>query len=101
MKTQELEQVIRDYLKDIYKREYIDKIEIQSLNPGYYIKMFTGCSYQPTIIYAELEDDKFLPLLKEELKNRRYNLIEYRELNKVYPYNKCPVNTSCQCRKTN
>ena len=38
MTTIELEQVIRDYILDIYKKEYTGKIYVKKLDPvGYYI----------------------------------------------------------------
>ena len=78
MTIQELEQVIQDYLMDIYGKKYTGRLYIQKLNPvGYYIKFGMDRPYQPTVLYAELEDDKFLELLKRELKDKRFNLMYY------------------------
>ena len=74
----ELEQVIREYILDIYGKQYIGKIKILELNPvGYSIKLDIGCPEKPLVIYAELEDSKFLKFLKEELKIKRFNLINF------------------------
>ncbi len=98
MTTSELEQVTRDYLRDIYKREYIGKIQINTLSPqGYIIKLGMYTPEQPITIYAELSDDKFLKFLKEDLKSRRFNLKYFGELNLVHPYDCSPRNTICGC----
>jgi len=53
--------------------------------------------FKPLVIYAELEDEKFLKFLKDELKTKRFNLIYYGELNLTYPYDCSPRNTACNC----
>ncbi len=84
MKIQELEQVIRDYILDIYNKHYIGKINIQKLNPyGYCVKLGMNTPNQPITIYAELKDKDFLKFIKEDLKNRRFNLVDFGELNLV------------------
>lgn len=96
MNIQDLEQVIRDYLRDIYKKEYIGKMTVEAINPiGYKISLGLGVSNRPTIIYAELEDKAFLKFLKQELRDRRFNLIDYGELNLRYPTNCRPENQPC------
>lgn len=78
MTTQELEQVIREYIADIYKLEYIGKIFIEKLEPtGYSVKLGLDAPHKPSTIYAELEDNEFLKFLKQEIKNRRFNLVDY------------------------
>lgn len=102
MTTTELEQVIREYILDIYNKEYIGKLSIQKLNPvGYYIKFGLDRPDQPLVIYAELEDSKFLKFLRQELKDKRFNLIYYGKLQLTYPYDCNPRNTACECRKKN
>jgi hypothetical protein len=66
MTTTELEQVIQDYFLDIYGKRYVGKMSIQKLDPvGYCIRFFMDRNTnRPTVIYAELEDEKFLKLLK-------------------------------------
>ena len=54
---------------------------IEKLNPmGYCIKLGMDHDHQPMVIYAELEDDKFLKFIRQELKNRRFNLVYYGKL---------------------
>ena len=96
MTITELEQVIQDYFQDIYHKRYIGKIYIEKLNPvGYYIKFGMDRPFQPTVIYAELEDQKFLKFLKDDLKSRRFNMTCFGELNLTYQSDCNPKNTSC------
>lgn len=98
MTTTELEQVIRDYILDIYKKEYTGKINVQKLDPvGYYIHLGMSMPERPLVIYAELEDREFLKFLKKELKDKRLNLIYYGKLQLTYPYDCSPINKSCSC----
>lgn len=88
MTTIELEQVIRDYILDIYHKGYIGKLEIQKLNPvGYHISFGMDTPNQPLIIHAELDDEKFIKFLKNELKVKRFNLRQFGKLDMIYPYN--------------
>lgn len=98
MTTTELEQVIQDYFWDIYKKRYIGKMDIEKLDPvGYCIRFGLDREFKPLVICAELEDEKFLKFLREELKIKRFNLIYYGELNLTHPYDCNPRNTACSC----
>lgn len=98
MTEPELEQVIREYLTDIYKAEYIGKIKIEKLIPyGYQISLGMNTPECPDIIYAELKDKEFLKFLKEELKHRRFNTIFYGKLFKTMPLECNIINKACSC----
>lgn len=98
MTEQELEQVIREYLLDIYKAKYIGKIGIKKLSPfGYQISLGTNTPECPDIIYAELKDREFLKFLKEELKHRRFNTIFCGKLFKTMPSECNTINKACSC----
>lgn len=87
MTTTELEQVIRSCIRDIYKKEYIGKIEIIKLNPkGYSVKLGMSNPYQPLVIYAELQDKEFIQFFIKELKSRHLNTIFFGEMNLIEPY---------------
>lgn len=101
MTTLELEQVIREYFLDIYKKEYIGKITIDKLPIGYKVSLGLATPEKPMVIYAELPDDKFLKFFRQELRTKRFNLVYYGELNKVYPYDCGPRNTQCICQEMN
>jgi len=98
MTTKELEQVIQEYLMDIYHKKYIGKLDIQKLDPiGYCIKFGINYPEKPMVIYGELKDEDFIKYLKRELKDRRFNLIYYGKLFLTQPYNCEPINKSCNC----
>lgn len=97
MTTLELEQVIREYILNIYKKVYIGKIKIKELNPGYCIYLDMGNPDAPLVICAQLEDNEFLKLLKEDLRNRNFYInAHYGLLMKDYPVSECePINRAC------
>ena len=97
MTTQELEQVILDNIKEIYHKKYIGKIFITHLPVGYSIRLGMNNEYCPITIYAELEDEAFLKFLKQELRDRRFNLVWFGELNLEYPYDCTERDTRCGC----
>ena len=98
MTRTELEQVIRDYILDIYKKEYKGNIYIKKLNPvGYSIQLELSMRNKPITIYAELEDKAFLKFLKQELKDKRFNLIYYGKLDLINKYDCNPINKPCNC----
>lgn len=97
MTETQLEQVIREYFLDICKKEYIGKITIKKLDPiGYNVHLGLDAANKYHVLYAELEDDKFLKFIREEIKKfiHRY----YGELNKLYPYDCEPRDTACNCK---
>jgi hypothetical protein len=68
----ELKQVILGYMKDLYKMEYIGRLEIEDLYPvGYKVSFNFDRSEMPLVIIADLPDEEFLPFIKEELRNRK------------------------------
>lgn len=98
MKTQELEQVIREYFRNIYHKEYIGQIKIEKLDPiGYCVKLGMATPDQPITICAALEDKAFLKFMRQEIKDRRFNCIYFGELKRVYPTSCQPINSACSC----
>ncbi len=98
MTVQDIEQVIQEYFLDIYHKQYIGKLDIEKLDPiGYCIKLGMDNTYQPITIYAELEDSKFLKFLKQELKDKRFNLVYWGKLQLREPYDCNPRSTACSC----
>lgn len=90
MTTGELEQVIREYILDMYDKEYSGKLQIEKLNPiGYHVVFGLSTPEKPLVIYAELPDEQFLKFLKEELRIKRFNLIYYGKLYSTYPITSC------------
>lgn len=98
MTIEELEQVTREYILDIYDKEYIGKIQIQKLDPvGYSIHLGMNTPLAPLVICGMLDDEAFLKFLKEEIRAKNFHLVSYGELTAKYPYDCEPRNTSCNC----
>lgn len=97
MTTSQLEQVIREYIEEFYGMEYIGKIGIKKLNPGYHIRMGMNVPEKPWIICGMLEDDEFIPFLKQTLRESNFQLRHYGELRKLHPC--IPQNQPC-CKKS-
>lgn len=98
MQTTDIKQATLDFIKTFCKREYVGKIEVEKLDPvGFMVTLFPQGRYVPSVFYAELEDKKFLKYLREEIRNRKYHLQWYGELNKIEPDSCQPINKSCKC----
>lgn len=98
MTEQELEQVIHEYLLDIYNAKYIGKLKVEKLTPcGYQISLGMNTPEHPQIIYAELPDKEFLKFLKEELKSRNLTSVFYGKVTKIMPPECSIINKSCSC----
>lgn len=98
MTEQELEQVTLEYLMDIYKAEYVGKLKVEKVEPcGYIIKLGFNTPECPHVIYAELEDKKFLEFLRNQLKEMKLHLRSYGKLFKTMPPECTVVNRACSC----
>ena len=98
MTIEELEQVIHDYITDIYNVQYTGKLKIEKLNPiGYQIQLGMNVPQYPSVIYAELEDSKFLKFLYDELKSRNLTKVFYGKLDRVMPPECGIINKACSC----
>lgn len=82
----ELKQVILDYIRELYKMEYIGGLEITNLDPvGYKISFNFDKSEMPLVIIADLPDEEFLPFIKEELRSRKLHRVKYFGATKLPP----------------
>lgn len=98
MTEQELEQVILGYLEDIYKAKYIGKLKVTKLFPfGYQVSLGMNTPECPYIIYAELKDKEFLKFFREELRNRKLDMVFYGKLFKTMPPECNTINKACSC----
>lgn len=98
MTEQELEQVIHEYLRDIYKSQYIGKLKVSKLKPqGYEIRLGMNTPECPYIIYAELDDSSFLKFLYNELRSRKLDRVFYGKLFKTMPPECNIINKACSC----
>lgn len=98
MTEQELEQVIQEYLLDIYKAKYTGKLTVKKLFPfGYQVSLGMNTPECPYIIYAELKDKEFLKFLREELRQRKLDIVFYGKLSKTMPPECNTINKACSC----
>lgn len=99
MQTEDIEQATLELIRTFYKKEYIGKIEVKKLEPkGFCVTLFPQGQYIPTTFYAEIDDKKFLKYLREEIRNKKYHLQWYGELNHREPSSCYPINKSCHDR---
>ena len=88
----ELKQVILDYVKELYNKEYIGQLDIEALKPnGYKVSFNFAKANNPLVIISDLPDKEFLPFIKKELRNRKLHGTEYYKITKIQhnPYNMC------------
>lgn len=82
----ELKQVILDYIRELYKREFIGQILIEDLNPvGYKVSFNFDKSENPLVIIADLPDKKFLSYIKEEIRKSKFHRTKYFGATKLPP----------------
>ena len=69
----ELNQVIREYMRDIYKAEFIGKLKIEDIEPiGYKVSFYLDNPEYPLVIIGDMPDEEFIPYIKV------CNLLSYR-----------------------
>lgn len=86
MTTQELEQVILEYIQELTGSEYIGKINIQKLDPvGYRVEFGLAVPEKPLVVCAWLDDDAFIDFIKEDIRSRSFHQRFYGTLKLVYP----------------
>lgn len=99
MKTQDLRQVILTFIEDYYGKKYIGKLRVTSLPyKGYKVEFGMNTPDQPMVIQAELDDDKFLSFIKEEIKAKRFDVRSFGQVNLRNPYS-CESTSGPCCEK--
>ena len=82
----ELNQVIREYMRELYEMEFIGDIKIEDLEPvGYKVAFNFNRSENPVVIIADLPDEEFLPFIKEEIRSRKFHKVKYYSASKLPP----------------
>ena len=94
MTIQELEAVTLEYLRDIYKSDYIGKLKV-SVDKGYTIQLGMGTPEAPITIYAELQDEDFKKFLKKELRDRHLHPNNFGSIQLYYPHTCNHKNKKC------
>ena len=82
----ELNQVIREYMRDIYKAEFIGKLKIEDIEPiGYKVSFYLDNPEYPLVIIGDMPDEEFIPYIKEELRSRKLIKTKYFRTIKLPP----------------
>mgnify|MGYP003289015192 FL=1 len=82
----ELNQVIREYMRELYEMEFVGEIKIEDLEPvGYKVAFNFNRSENPVVIIADLPDEEFLPFIKEEIRSRKFHKVKYYSASKLPP----------------
>lgn len=82
----ELKQVILDYIRELYKMEYIGGLFIENLDPvGYKVSFNFNKTENPLVLIADLPDEEFLKFIKEEIRKRKFQRTKYFNATKYPP----------------
>lgn len=93
MTLTELKQVILEYIRQLYKREYVGCLDIEYLDPtGYKVSFYLNKGENPLVIITDLSEEDFLPFIKEELRSRKLHKTKYFSATKLPPEH----NTICK-----
>lgn len=88
MTLTELKQVILDYIRELYEREYVGGLDIEYLDPtGYKVSFYLNRGEYPLSIITDLSEEEFLPFIKEELRSRKLHKTKYFSATKLPPEN--------------
>jgi len=73
MRRTDLELVILDYMKHLYKAEYIGRLEVEQTDTSYTLLIGIPSYMAPTYITCACDKDvDFLDYVQEELRTRNY-----------------------------
>jgi hypothetical protein len=73
-------------MKELYQMDFRGDIKIKDLDSGGYSVSFNfNKSENPVVIIADLPDDEFLSLIKEEIRNRKFHKVKYYNTTKLPP----------------
>lgn len=99
MTTQQIEQAILEAVQDIYHKKYVGKLKVSKLPNGYTLQMWFNKPESSVAISAELDDEKFIKFIKEELRKRHFELVQYFMGYKYDPQDLCNqnINRRCSC----
>ena len=74
-------------MRELYEVEFTGDIKIEDLDPvGYKVSFNFNRSENPVVIISDLPDDEFLPFIKEEIRNRKFQRVSYFKATKLPHY---------------
>lgn len=95
MTTTELEAVIREIMKNIYKADYIGKLMVVKEPKGFLIKLGIPTPETPIILYSELEGEQLIKFLEKDLRDRNISPNFFGSIQLTYPVGCNNVNRKC------
>ena len=95
--TQYIKQAILEAVRDIYHKEYIGRLEVKELSNGFQLLMWFNKPEAPITISAELPTDKFIKFIRQELRDRHFEIVKYFTGYKYEPEDICNQNISKSC----
>lgn len=84
MTTQDIEQAIRDIIRDLYCAEYNGRLNVKKWSQGYTLTLGLNCADKPLYIMGEGTPEDFLKLIREELRAKRLHCTDYFIGQKIY-----------------
>lgn len=80
--TNELEEKIHGYIRNLYGKKYINRLEVEYNDGVYTLIIGIPTDYNPTFISYQTENtDDFLKYICEELRTRNYLRVRYHKIN--------------------
>ena len=75
-------------MRDLYKMEYVGGLKIEDLDPeGYKVSFNLDKGENPLVIISDLPDKEFLVFIREELRSRKLQRVQYSSVTKLPPEN--------------
>lgn len=72
-------------MKNIYKADYIGKLEVLKKPEGFLIKIGIPTPEAPIILYTELKGDKLIEFLEKDLRDRKLSPHFFGTIKLAYP----------------
>lgn len=102
--TQDIDKLKKEilaYIEQTYKKKYVGDLNVNIIKPyGYQVTFGLNVPEKPLVISAQLDYCSFLKFIKQEIHDRRMDMVKYFIGVMNLPY-QCQTDTSCACRKTN
>ena len=82
----ELELQVLQIIRDVYEKEYVGKLKVTQTENGYILRLYLNKpDNMPILIAADLNAEDFLKYVRQELKSRQLQKINFYKGVKIYP----------------
>ena len=87
MRRQDLEELILDYIKNLYSAEYVGELSVYKIGEMYTFSIAIPEKLIPTTISCNCEtDEDFLTFIYEEIRTRNYMRVYFYEVRRTKIY---------------